>query len=290
VANKRKTGLGRGFESLIPSDIGPDGLDDNDLTRVKDILITDVVVSASQPRKLFDGDAHRELVTSIKTHGVLQPIVVEPHGVKFRLVAGERRWRAARAAGLERIPAVLRSLDDRARLEVALIENIQRRKLNPLELAEAFVRLNKQFSMAFEEIAERVGKAHATVANTARLVNLPAEARDALLAKKISEGHARSILALQADPKKQRELLEYIIKFNWPVRKAEQYVRAYKDGASGRREAVKRVAATSDETKAISRALKTPVRLRRSAKGGELLIRFKDDKDLKRLAKKLSSA
>jgi len=210
-----------------------------------------------------------------------------PQGSGYVIVAGERRWRAAKQAGLKTIPAIIRSLNDQARLEVALIENIQREELSPLEMATALTKLNQQFNQSWETIAKRLGKGTSTVSNIGRLLGLPAPAKTALNKGQISEGHARQILALKDDPKIQQELLDLIVRHGWNVRRAEQFVLAYKSGALDKSSAVRSSLSTTAETKQLAKQLKTGVRLQKLAKGGRILIDYKDDEELTRITKKL---
>ena len=293
MAKSKKPGLGRGFDSLIPTDIiqeefDPTAADDKNMTRTKHVLIQDVIPNPQQPRKDFKKEALEELAASIKTHGLLQPIVVVSQDGKYLLIAGERRWRAAQLAGLERIPALIRRMDDQTKLELALIENIQREDLNPLEMATAFLKLAEQFNLTHKQIGERVGKAQSTVANVTRLLKLPEPAKRALAKGRISEQHARAILALDGKAQKQQELLDHILRHGWSAKKAEQFVLAVKKGAVSTKDAVKHTETTTKETKAISKKINAPVSIRNMAKGGRIIIQFKDKKDLERITKQLS--
>lgn len=288
MANK-KTGLGRGFESLIPSDMASEFDDSGEVFRAKRLLIQDIIPNPDQPRKEFAQEAIDEMAESIKEHGILQPIIVIKTGDKYALIAGERRWRAAKVAGIDKIPAIIRTLTEQQKLEMALIENIQREDLTPLELAEALLNLNQQFNLAFEEIAKRVGKAEPTVHNTIRLLKLPEPAKRALMQKRISEGHARAILMLRDDEQRQQELLDLILKHGWTVRRAEQFAKAVKEGAFDVDDAKKMSNHQSPETEYISNYLGAPVKLQRLAKGGRIVIDYKDDNDLIRITHKLSS-
>jgi ParB family transcriptional regulator, chromosome partitioning protein len=279
-----KQALGRGFEALIPKDLDRSILEE-DKNRVQKLLITDIVSNPDQPRREFDEAAHRELTASVTRHGVLQPIIVvrENGGKGYRIVAGERRWRAARDAKLTHIPAIVRSLKELEEVELALIENIQRVDLSPLEQALSVYRLQHQFNLALEQIAEKLGKAPSTLSNLSRLLQLPETARQALAEGRISEGHARAILALKNQPGKQTELLRSILDNGWTVRQAEQFVIAAKKGAS----TAKATTATATETALthkISQKLKAPVSIRRTAKGGQLVVRFESEDDLQRIA------
>jgi len=289
MAKNDKKGLGRGFSSLIPETLIQDEFDptaeeDKRLSSSRSVLIQDVVANPDQPRRNFTPESITDLAESVKEHGVLQPIIVVRHGDKYRIIAGERRWRAAQEAGLDKIPALVRELSDQAQLEISLIENIQREDLSPLEMATAFIKLAEQFNMTTEDIGKRIGKAASTVSNVRRLLKLPDAAKRALNELRISEQHARAILALDGDEQKQQELLDLILRHSWSATRAEQFVIAYKQGASTPTEAVKRTQRVTPETKLVSERLKTPVSIRRMAKGsGRLIIEFKDEKDYDRI-------
>ena len=289
MSKAKKTGLGRGFGSLIPEDViqsefDPTAQEDLQMTSEQHVLIQDVIPNPEQPRKQFTPEAINDLAESVKEHGVLQPIIVIRDGEKYQIVAGERRWRAAQAAGLDKIPALVRELNDQARLEVSLIENIQREDLSPLEIATAVIKLQEQFNLTTKQIGERIGKAASTVQNITRLVKLPDPAKRALNELRITEQHARAILALDGEPQKQQELLDLILRHGWSATRAEQFVTAYKQGAATPTEAVKRTESTTPETQAVSKRLKAPVSIRRMAKGrGRIIIEFKDDKDYDRI-------
>lgn len=283
----KKQSLGRGFDALIPKDLDSSILEE-DKHRVQKILITDIVPSPHQPRREFDKKALNELTESVKRHGVLQPIIVvrDKNQSGYQIVAGERRWRAARSAKLTHLPAIVRSLEELERIELSLIENIQREDLSPLEQAMAVYRLQQQFNLALEEVAEKLGKAPSTVSNLTRLLQLPESARLALREGKISEGHARAILALKGDSAKQGELLSSILNNGWTVRQAEQFVVAAKKGLPTS-SAKRRTATETDLTRQIGRRLGTVVKIKHTAKGGQLIIGFKDDQELSDLAIKL---
>ncbi len=282
-------GLGRGFDALIPTEVDSALLED-DSNRIQKLLISDVFPNAEQPRKNFDELALAELADSIRTHGVLQPIiVVQKNDKTYRIVAGERRYRASKLAGIDRIPAIVRTLDELRELELALVENVQRVDLNPLEQAVSIARLQQQFSLSYADIAKKLGKAITTVNNIVRLLQLPESAQIALSEAKISEGHARQILALKDDPELQEKLLDFIVKNAWSVRQAEQFVTAHKKGATTG-EAKKSLVTSSPETKRLEKSLQTTVRIRRTAKGGEVLIKFKNDDDMNRIMHTLSGS
>ena len=281
------TGLGRGFDTLIPTSVDVALLED-DSNRIQKLLITEVYPNSEQPRKVFDQVALEELSVSIKEHGVLQPIiVVQKNDKSYRIVAGERRYRASQLAGLDKIPAIVRTLTELRELELALVENVQRVDLSPLEQAVSIARLQQQFSLGYADIAKKLGKAVTTVNNIVRLLQLPESAQKALNEGKITEGHARQILALKDDPALQADLLKFIITNGWSVRQAEQFVTASKQGAKTADQAKKTLVTTTPETKRLSSAINAPVKIKRTAKGGDLLIHFKDDADMARIVKLL---
>ncbi len=287
-ANSPKRGLGRGFDTLIPTQLldeefDPTAQQDEQVSQLRQLKVSDIEADADQPRRHFDEDALNELAASLKEHGVLQPIVVIAKGNKFEIVAGERRWRAAQIAGLDKIPTIVRTLTNQHRLEIALIENLQREDLNPLETATAYYKLQQQFNLTLDDIGKRVGgKAVSTISNILRLLGLPKEAKEALVEGKISEGHARQILAIHEEDI-QKELLELIIKNDWSVRKAEQYVVGYKEGKKDKETAVAKVKTETTETKALSKRLGADVSVKNMAKGGRLVIQFKNQEDFERI-------
>ncbi len=286
MTNKQKHGLGSGLGSLIPKDIDQSILTES-LEKVHKLALEVITPNKEQPRKHFEDNSLKELAESIKEHGVLQPIIVSPKGDgKYHLVAGERRWRAAKQAGLKTIPAIVRTFKDLEKLEVALIENVQRVDLNPIEQALGIERLHQQFSMTYEAIAKKLGKALSTVNNISRLLQLPPAAIEALNTKIITEGHARAVLALKDFPEHQAELLKNCIK-GWSVRQAERYVTSIKSGVNDDKEAKARVELDTPETEVLGKALGTTVHVRRMAKGGRLEIIFKDDNQLKQIIERI---
>lgn len=283
MAQKQKTGLGRGFEALLPTDFDKSILAAPG-DRIEQLPLDSLQANPHQPRQHFDDTALAELAASIKRHGVVQPLVITPvKNGTYTLIAGERRWRAARLAGLKTVPAIIRTSEELEQLELALIENVQRVDLSPLEQAVSIERLHEQFSLAYETIAQRLGKATSTVHNTVRLLRLPEGARDALAAGHISEGHARAILALRGDAERQAYLLQTIIEHGWSVRQAERFVTSVKVGVREVKQAHARTQTETPATKALSRKLKTPVTIRRTARGGKLEIAFTTDQELARL-------
>lgn len=233
-----KLALGRGLGSLIPQKPGIKNLPESKSTseennglnnkRVIDIDIEKISKNPSQMRKNFSKEALAELAESIKAHGILQPLTITKQGGPaaegYQLIAGERRLEAAKIAGLKKVPAIIRPAGGREKLELALVENVQRENLNPIEEAGAYKKLQDEFGLTQEEIARRSGKSRSRVANFLRLLSLPLEIQRAISENKISEGHGRAILALQ-NPEKQRALFQEIIKGNLTVRQAEEKIK-----------------------------------------------------------------
>ncbi len=283
-----KRGLGRGFESLLPTDFDKSILLTKE-DRVEKIAVAKLQASPYQPRKHFDEAALKELAESIKRHGVVQPLVVTPAGKDgvYTLLAGERRWRAAKIAKLSDVPALIRTSKELEQMEIALIENVQRVDLSPLEQAVSIERLHEQFSLSYDEIAKRLGKANSTVNNTVRLLRLPEAAREALAAGRISEGHARAILALKGDTERQAYLLKTITEQGWSVRQAERFVTSVKAGTKDVKKTHEHVATETPATRTLSKKLGAPVTVRRTARGGKLEISFKSDDELARLINQL---
>lgn len=276
----KKTGLGRGFEALIPGDFDRETIVDGQ-DRVQKIAVEDLSPNPNQPRSIFNEKELAGLAESIKQHGILQPLIATPlKGGKSVIIAGERRWRAAKLAGLKKVPVIVRTSKELERLEIALIENVQRVDLEPLEQAASIEYLHQQFSMTYEDISRRLGKASSTIINTVRLMQLPETARQALRERKITEGHARAILAIKDFPDKQVELLEAIQKNGWSVRQAERFVVSVKEGYREAAATKERMKIETPQTKQLSKRIGAPVRIQRMARGGRLVIDFGSDEEL----------
>lgn len=272
----RKSGLGRGLGALIPQSSGGAGLLEVDVDRI--------MPNPWQPRLEMDASSLAELVQSIKEHGILQPLIVtRAENDSYALVAGERRWRAAKGAGLLTVPVVVKETTPRQRLELALVENIQREDLSPLETAQAYRQLIDEHNLTQEAVSERVGKSRAAVANALRLLQLPPAARDALARGLISEGHGRALLSC-ASPEIGAILLEAILQRGLSVRQAEELARrlnAAGPGVTTTRPAAQPLppdaAAIEDR---FRQALGTKVQLYKSRRGGRLVIHFYSDDEL----------
>lgn len=291
MVKKKQTGLGKGFDSLIPTHIVEDEYDPTSGTHqlIEKILVRDIEPNPHQPRKAFDDEALKTLASSIKRHGLLQPVVVTKTDGKYRLIAGERRLRAFQHLKEEHIPAIVRTAEEQAQMELALIENLQREDLNILEVATALYKLADQFGLNNQEVGERVGRSAASVHNIVRLLGLPNDAKKALASGKITEGHARQIMALEGQSAKQEQLLEYILKYKWSVRQAENFVKKFREDGADSKQALKRVEATNEITEKVGKKLKTKVHIKHMAKKNQLVIDYKSEEDLEKISEKLLS-
>lgn len=290
-----KKGLGRGFDSLIPTELldesfDPTAAQDGQVSDLRHIKLSEIAANADQPRREFDESALEGLRDSIKAHGILQPIVVTPHNGGYQIVAGERRYRASKMAGLDKIPALVRTLTNQHKLELSLIENLQRQDLNVLETATAYLKLRDQFNMTLEQIGQRVGgRSISGVSNVLRLLRLPDSVKQAIMERKITEGQARPLIGL--DTEVVEEILPQILKEEWSARKVEQFVVQVKKAAKEPKKADrKKIMQTPYEadTKRLVKRLKTDVNVKTNSKGaGQIVIKFKDDKEFQRLQKML---
>jgi ParB family chromosome partitioning protein len=267
--------LGRGLASLLSSG-GAGG------TSVRELSVDAIVPNRLQPRKRFDPGPLQDLAATIRAKGVAQPVLVRRQGDRFELIAGERRWRAAKLAGLRTVPAMVREATDREALELALIENLQREDLNPIEEAVSFQALLKDLTQ--EDLAKRLGRDRTTIANALRLLKLPREVQDAVAEAKISAGHARAILQFD-QPAAQQALYRRIVRDGLSVRAAEAIAQRQPRGNGGGRP---RTAHAADAD--LSRALGTKVRVQRAGKRGRIVIEFWSAEEFERLADLLRRA
>lgn len=281
-----KKGLGTDFSALIPDDMLSEALAVGKSADNVENVDTDLIQpDPKQPRKHFDEESLNELAASIKQHGIVQPLILAKSGSNYLIIAGERRWRAANKIELKTVPAIIRSYGEQEKIEISLIENVQREDLTLLDLAATYLRLREEFNLSYEVISNRVGKSQSAVANIARLMKLPLAAKKALHEKKIVEGHARQIIAL-TDDKDQLELLELILKHKWTVRQAEQFVVGKKQEKTSNQpdnHSLKRTMSETKETKQLAKRLGTKVTVKHMAHGGRLVIDFKDEKHLVKL-------
>lgn len=276
---KRTRALGRGLDALIPLEDQPGGV-------VFMCPVDSITPHPEQPRQRFDPQRLAELVQTIKEKGVLSPVLVRSHGEGYQLVSGERRWRAAKLAGLKQIPAMLREVSDREALEISLIENIQREDLSPLEEARAYQALLELYNTTQEELAGRLGKDRSTLANSLRLLKLPKSAQEALERDEITAGHARCILSVRAD--QQESFLKAILARGLSVRGAEELARALnkkpqKPNAK-KRELPPELAWVREKLRS---SLSTQVRIQHGRRKGAIIIEYYGDQDLDRILRLL---
>ncbi|TAK88842.1 ParB/RepB/Spo0J family partition protein [Patescibacteria group bacterium] len=296
-------GLGRGLDSLIPTKLEPTGVEPAESgaiatssaanlgEAVQLIKVEQIDPNPHQPRTQFDQAELEALASSIKEHGVLQPLVVSQDGDRYQLIAGERRLRASKLAGQATAPVIVRSFGEQQKLELALIENVQRANLNPLEAAVAYKKLMDEFNLSLDQVAKRVGRAKSTISNQLRLLQLPEAALQALAAGKISEAHGRAILAV--NPDEREGLLKAIIDQGLSVRQAEALAQqanaptapqsVHKSPASNS------ITVSADTIKAVSQRLGVSVRAKAGAKGGSLVLSYRDQAELDQLLQKLKT-
>ena len=280
--------MGRGLGALLSSD----GIPENKRDSVVDLKINDISPNNGQPRKNFNDDALNELALSIKENGVIQPIIVQRKGEGYRIVAGERRWRAARIAGLSVIPAIVRDLSDKETMAQALIENIQREDLNPIEEASAMQNLLKTHKLTQEQLATKLGKPRATIANTLRILNLDESLQEFVSRGDLSEGHAKAILALK-EKEDQRKVADVIMAREMNVRQAEVFVKKYieaQNNASGKKNVelpdIQFTLSTKEVETKLKKQLGAKVKIKvldNSTGRGRIVIDYKDNMDLDRL-------
>lgn len=278
----KKTGLGRGFDAIMVDNSVEEISGNSGAFKVK---LMDIEPNREQPRKQFDEEALSELADSISKHGVLQPLLVRPlTDGSYQLVAGERRWRASRLAGLTEVPVIVRDLTDSQVAELALVENLQRENLNPLEEANGYKELGEKFGYTQEQIAEVVGKSRSAVANSLRLLALPKSVATLVSEGKLSMGHARALLSLE-DEKMMSDLAKLIVANDLSVRETERLARNMKKDEPKGKKTKKRNPFYDEAELALSDVLGRKVRITKSSKKGALEIEFFDDADLKKLLK-----
>lgn len=290
-----KSALGRGFESLLPTELFDEAFDptseqDAKLSNLREISLDKIEADAEQPRKAFEEEAMQALAQSIKAHGVLQPIVVIRKGPKYHIVAGERRYRASKIAGLETIPAIIRTLNAQYQLELSLIENVQRQDLNVIEIATAYLKLREQFNMSLGEISQRVsGKTPGAISNTIRLLKLPESVIVALKNGELTEGQAKPLIGM--DEQIILKLLPQIIKQNWSARRVERVAASYKKQLAkpqakvSAEQKMQQALKTEQFSQSIGQKFKTTVRVKAKKDGsGSIEIKFKNQADFERIS------
>ncbi|MDO4712829.1 MAG: ParB/RepB/Spo0J family partition protein [Candidatus Saccharibacteria bacterium] len=283
-----KKGLGRGFEALIPTNLidetfDPTAAQDGQLSQLKLLPLAQLMPDPEQPRRVFDEEALEELAVSIREHGVVQPLVVTARGDGYMIVAGERRWRAAKLAGLTEVPALVRTLSGQHRLEISLIENLQRRDLNPLETATAYTKLRDQFNLTLEEIGQRVGgKSTSAISNTMRLLKLPKPVQELIFNDQLSEGLARPLIGL--DDEVATELAERAVREGWSVRRMEQMLVLMKQARTRCSERPVEESPHAEAAERLSNRLKTKISIQTNTRGaGKIIIPFKNGLDFERI-------
>ncbi len=273
----QRKALGRGLEALIPA---------GDPSGVLQVRVEEISAGSLQPRRSMNDSKLLELASSIRAHGVLLPILLRREGGRLEVVAGERRLRAARMAGLEVVPALVKELTSSQALEVALVENLQREDLNPIEQAEAYSRLQDEFGLTQEEVARRVGRDRSSVANAVRLLKLPTPIQADLIEGTLSEGHARALLGLDR-PADQIRARDEAIRRNLTVRATEALVRRLKQGGSPQRRPTTGEPTIQAAEDALRQALGTKVQICRKGKGGTIEVEFYSMEDLDRIYERI---
>lgn len=277
--------LGKGLKSLIPEDYD----DSSGKERITYIKVSDVVISEHQPRKTVDDRTIKELAQSIKEHGIIQPLVVSKKGDDgYQLIAGQRRLKAAMLLGFKEVPAIIKSLKPMQEMEMALIENVQREDLNPLEEAKAYKALVDNFDLEPKDIAVKVGKGESTIINSIRLLNLSSEVQQALAEGKISSGHARTLITLSRED--QIKHLNQIIKLGLTVRETESRIKSYakidKEVASAREEKDLYLESLEEELRGI---LETKIAIQKKGKGGKIIIDYYSKEELEKIIELLKN-
>ncbi|HUI68427.1 MAG TPA: ParB/RepB/Spo0J family partition protein [Nitrospirota bacterium] len=279
----QKQALGKGLGALIP-DLS--ALDDKEKKAlgINEIELDKIVPNEYQPRKVFNDEKMKELAASIKEQGVIQPVIVHRAGGGYQLIAGERRWRASRLAGLKTIPALVKEATKRELLEMALIENIQREDLNPLEAAEAYKRLQDEFKLTQEDLAKRVGKERSTVTNFLRLLGLPKEIKQELATGSLSMGHAKALLSLER-VRDQMQAAVMIVKKGLSVREAEALAARFKNPPKEKKARLSHELKSVEEK--LKKALGTKVSIIAKSKGGRIVIEYYSAEELDRIIDKI---
>lgn len=275
----KKTGLGKGLDALFGENSILEERIDETGEKIQNLKVIEIEPNRNQPRRQFDEEALEELAQSIKQYGLLQPIIVSRKQDYYEIVAGERRWRACKKAGISEIPAIIREDDERLNKEIALIENIQREDLNPIEKAVGIRNLMQEYGLTQQEVADKLGKARSSIANSVRLLNLDERVIELALEGKLTEGHCKSILSIQ-DKEKQYELAQYIIQSGDSVREAEKKLARNKPKS---KKVQKYEPIYRDIESSFQSFFGTKVKLDAGQKKGKIVIEYNSNDDLERI-------
>ncbi len=293
ISNKKTTkrGLGRGLESLIPTELLDESFDptvsqDHQVSELRQIKIDQIITDSDQPRQQFDQSSLDDLATSIQQHGVLQPIIVTPHKGGYQVVAGERRLHASRQAGLDKIPALVRTLTGQHKLEISLIENLQRQDLNDMETATAYLKLRDQFNLTLEQIGKRVGnRSVGAVSNKLRLLKLPSFVQKMIVDGVLTEGQVRPLISLDLETTKK--IVPKIVREDWSARKVEQFIVDLKKNRTSPNMSPERQIHEQPyglQLERIQKHLKAEVKIQTNSRGsGRITIKFRNEKEFERL-------
>lgn len=281
--NNKKSALGRGLGALIPEMVD----ESNDMSGIKEIDINEISPADDQPRKNFDEEKIQKLAESIKQHGILQPILVKKDGKYYKIIAGERRWRAARIAGLKNVPIIEKELTDRDTMEISLIENLQREDLNPIEEASAYKKLMDDFNMTQEDIAVRVGKSRPAITNSIRLLNLDERVLNYLIDGTISGGHGK-VLASINDKNLQYEISKKIIDEGLNVRQTEKLIKKIEGKKENKEKIIKKEVYIKDIEDKLKNYFGTKVIINKGRKKGKIEIEYYSKDDLDRIIEMLN--
>ncbi|MBO5417055.1 MAG: ParB/RepB/Spo0J family partition protein [Clostridia bacterium] len=298
MAKAKKSGLGGGLNALFSQDsvaaVTTAPVQNEGVNAVFEVNINSVEPGDGQPRKSFDKEKIEQLAESIKEHGIIQPIIVSKSGNSYKIIAGERRWRAARVAGLKKVPVIEKEVTDRQILEMALIENIQREDLNPIEEAEAYSRLVSEYNMTQEELSKVVSKSRSAVANTMRLLGLSKNVRAMVISGELSEGHARCLLSVE-DAEKQLQAAKIIIENGYNVRQTENFIKQLKKKSENaeKDEQKEKISdnfkiAVEDVQNRLKSSLGTKVKLMDKGGKGKIVIDYYSAEERERLIKFLT--
>ncbi len=283
-----KKGLGRGLDSLFGTQT--DEIEEKQATKTETVVVNEpksidiglIDRNPNQPRKIFDEDALAELADSIKTHGVISPIIVKQEGDRYIIVAGERRWRASRIAGLKAVPCIVRDYSEREISEIAIIENLQREDLNPIESARAIKSLIEQYSLTQEEVADKIGKSRPSVANTLRLLSLPEQIVLLVESNKLSAGHARALLTIE-DSVRQKEIALKILQEGLSVRQAEQLAKKPVQQPKGQPQIKEKSLELKDFENKLKQIFATKAEIKGNDVKGKIVIDYYSKDDLDRI-------